>query len=88
MTGETTMLSSKNFSEETTLDQTLLTALTAEEAATINGGGWFGALVGGAVGGVVGWGLCVVAAPHTLGVPGAFLGAFYGSAYGDMIEDA
>ena len=45
------MLSPKNFSE----DNTLFTELTAEEAADINGGGWFGAVVGAVAGGVGGF---------------------------------
>ena len=49
----------------------LLTGLSSEEIATINGGGWKGALIGGVVG-------------FVLGGPG---GAVIGAAAGSLAED-
>ena len=68
------MLSPKNFSE----DNTLFTELTAEEAADINGGGWFGAVVGAVAGGVGGF--------FAGGPLGAVGGALWGAAVGHAIE--
>jgi uncharacterized protein YcfJ len=60
-------------------DNLLLSELSPEEIAAINGGGWLGRLVGAIVGGVIGF---------FAGGPGGIIaGAEAGARLGDYIED-
>ena len=69
------MLSSKNFSEESSL----FTELTATEAADVNGGGFLGVVVGGIVGGGLGF---LAGGPYGAGILG-IMGMQIGSAVQD-----
>ncbi|MCM0589042.1 MAG: hypothetical protein ACSI46_01950 [Gloeotrichia echinulata DVL01] len=62
-------------------DNSLLSELSPEEIAAINGGGWFGKIFGGIVGAVIGF-------FGGGGLGGIIPGAKAGAKLGDYIEEA